>query len=94
MPGTVFVTDDDAWADVKVFLTDTEALADAVVYRAMTSVDASFDNCIWHFTDVEGRADKKICYVGSSGRADLTVCFTDSEGLARWKTHSRRNVME
>jgi len=36
MPGTVFVTDDDAWADVKVFLTDTEALADAVVYRRGT----------------------------------------------------------
>ncbi len=33
MPGTVFVTDDDAWADVKVFLTETEALADVVVYR-------------------------------------------------------------
>ncbi len=90
----IYVTETEAWADIKVYVTETEAWADLVVFVEDTEAWATGNNGIWYFTDTEAWADKKICFTKTEAWADLVIYFTDTKAWAGWKKTSKKYLLE
>lgn len=90
---TVFSTQYQSDAQVKVFVVDYASDADLVVYRAQYKSDAGDNNGVWFFTDYASDAKKKIFFVKYASDADLKIYFASYKSDAGWKNNSRKQLM-
>lgn len=90
----IYVTDTEAWADIKIYVTETEAWADLVVYKEDTEAWATGNKGIWYFTDTEAWADKKVFFTDTESWADLVIYYTNTKAWAGWKKTSKKYLLE
>ena len=88
----LFITDVPSAADVKVFTTDIRSDADLVIYET-TDAWAATESPVWCYTEVQGEADKIICFVDSQWEADLTVFKTDVSSDAGWNNAGKSRLL-
>lgn len=92
---TVYATEVQAIADVKVYVVEAQSLADLVVYKANSSIYPGINQNegIWYFTNNQIEADKIITYVQSPALADLKIYFTTVPMIAGWQNPQKKYLM-
>ena len=90
---TVYSTDHDYQADVKVYVVDHEYQADLLVYVEDHDYQAKGNDGKWYFVDHDYQADVKIYFVDHEYQADLLVYFVRHEYQAGWRNNSKKHLM-
>ena len=73
---SVFSTDYNYQADVKVFVTKYKYNADLLIFKVKEKYQASGNSGLWYFSNVI-KSDKKIFFVKYDYQADLKIFFVD-----------------
>ncbi len=79
--GTIYVTNNEWEADVRVYEEASEAFADVLVFEETNQLYAD-KRGKWYFTDSRDLADVVIYWVDERRDGDLSVYFTNFESFA------------
>ncbi|MBU0493472.1 MAG: hypothetical protein KKA73_16410 [Chloroflexi bacterium] len=88
----LFVTDIASAADLKAFVTDIRSEADLIVYETADEWAAT-ESPIWCYTNIQGEADKTVCFVNSAFDADLIIFKTDVQSDAGWSNSAKSHLL-
>jgi len=88
----MFCVDCAANAELKVFVTDVRLDADLIVFET-PDMWAATEPEIWYYTDVQGEADRVMCFTDSLWDADLIVYKTDIQPDAGWVNDAKAHLL-
>ena len=88
---SVFITNYDSQAEVKVFVVDYENQADLLVYKDKSK--ALGNEGLWHFVQYQSQAQKKIFFVKYKSQADLLIYFTPYKNKAGWRNKQKMALL-
>jgi len=90
---SIFSTEYESRADIRVFVVDYESRADLNVFKVDYASRAEGNEGLWFFEEYESRAQKKIYFVEYESRADLKIFFVDYASRAGWRNRSKMHLM-
>ena len=89
----IFVVENASQADVKIMTVDYLSQADVSVYKEEIVSQVKGNRGIWHFTDIQSEADKKVMFVEFASQADLKVYFVDYRSQAGWVNKKKAHLL-
>ena len=86
---TIFVTEYQSEADVKVYITKYRGDADLVVYIVKYKSEASNSSGKWFYVDSKFKSDKIIFFTKYRAQSDVKVYYTHYKNQSKWRNSEK-----